>query len=375
MPRSLSAITFSPTGDTNISRSAADQLFTADDFYMPGRLGVGQPPATAFSAWLFAGTSHTSGSGTLQYGARLQNNWTPAVDASSIVRGAVCLLNYNVGTGITHTNAATDAVVSLLGQVSSTGAGTSTAALTAVAGQVNQSAAGSLSGVRTLFAMSPTIGAGTVANAYGVRIDAQKVTNVTTGYGVYQAGSTDLNYFNGNVGLGQTVPTAKLHFAADTVAAGGILFGTDTNLYRSAADVLRTDDAMAVGPYLAVGTSPAATGDVRLPSGGTVLVTSGSLNLGVGAASILSVISTGAQLGDGRHLIFGTGSGSKLGTATTQKLAFWNSTPVVQNAGWSATAGYTATRTFNPEATSVTELARVVGTLVDTLKTYGLLGA
>lgn len=36
---------------------------------------------------------------------------------------------------------------------------------------------------------------------------------------------------------------------------------------------------------------------------------------------------------DGANLIFNTTTGSKIGNATTQKLAFHNSTPVVQRAG------------------------------------------
>lgn len=52
---------------------------------------------------------------------------------------------------------------------------------------------------------------------------------------------------NGNFGLGVSTPTAKLQFVANTVAAGGILFGADTNLYRSAVDTLKTDDVFVVG--------------------------------------------------------------------------------------------------------------------------------
>jgi hypothetical protein len=42
--------------------------------------------------------------------------------------------------------------------------------------------------------------------------------------------------------------------------------------------------------------------------------------------------------------------------------------------GWAVTPGYTADKTFNPEATTVTELARALGTLIDELKARGLLG-
>jgi hypothetical protein len=51
----------------------------------------------------------------------------------------------------------------------------------------------------------------------------------------------------GNVGLGTVSGlNSKLNFAADTTAAGGILFGPDTNLYRSAPDTLKTDDNFIV---------------------------------------------------------------------------------------------------------------------------------
>jgi hypothetical protein len=40
---------------------------------------------------------------------------------------------------------------------------------------------------------------------------------------------------------------------------------------------------------------------------------------------------------------------------------------------YTATAGYTSDRAFNPEASSVTEVARVLATLIDDLKTAGLL--
>lgn len=45
---------------------------------------------------------------------------------------------------------------------------------------------------------------------------------------------------------------------------------------------------------------------------------------------------------DGEHIALGTTSGSKIGTATAQKLGFWNATPIVQPAG-AAQAEVTAT--------------------------------
>lgn len=75
------------------------------------------------------------------------------------------------------------------------------------------------------------------------------------------------------------------------------------------------------------------------------------------------------------NIVTDTTTGTKIGTGATQKLGFWNATPVVKNTGWSVTAGYVSDKTFNPLLTNLNEVARVLGTVVDTLKSYGLLGA
>ncbi|MBP9732138.1 MAG: tail fiber domain-containing protein [Candidatus Magasanikbacteria bacterium] len=70
---------------------------------------------------------------------------------------------------------------------------------------------------------------------------------------------------NGDIGIGinSLNAAAKLQFTTSTVASGGILFGGDTNLYRSSNDILRTDDALQIGGALqfvmATGTSITST--------------------------------------------------------------------------------------------------------------------
>lgn len=58
----------------------------------------------------------------------------------------------------------------------------------------------------------------------------------------------------------------------------------------------------------------------------------------------------------------------------TGNLGLFNTTPVAQDTGWSAT-NVSTDRTFDASSTTLNELANVVGTLVNQLKTYGLLGA
>lgn len=66
-------------------------------------------------------------------------------------------------------------------------------------------------------AQSPTVGAGSsIGTQYGLKVEAQKITGVTTGYGVYQVGASDLNYFAGNVGIGITAPSQSLTVGASS---------------------------------------------------------------------------------------------------------------------------------------------------------------
>ncbi|MBI1856885.1 hypothetical protein HYS01_01295, partial [Candidatus Saccharibacteria bacterium] len=97
-------------------------------------------------------------------------------------------------------------------------------------------------------------------------VDGVIVSHAGTGYALRvndDGTDTDSTPFvidnNGNAGIGTTTGiNSKLTFAADTTAAGGILFGTDTNLYRSAADTLRTNDGVIVDGKLSVGTTSTA---------------------------------------------------------------------------------------------------------------------
>lgn len=57
-------------------------------------------------------------------------------------------------------------------------------------------------------------------------------------------------------------------------------------------------------------------------------------------------------MGDAQNLIFNTTTGTKIGTATTQKLGFWNVTPIVQPASANQVAVTTTVATT--AATNVT---------------------
>jgi hypothetical protein len=90
----------------------------------------------------------------------------------------------------------------------------------------------------------------------------------------------------------------------------------DTSLSRNAAGVLQigTTANNALGSLVLT----------NLTASGTLAVTGASTLTGLLTAN------GGITLGDAQNIAFNTTTGTKIGTATTQKLSFWNSTPIVQ---------------------------------------------
>jgi hypothetical protein len=50
----------------------------------------------------------------------------------------------------------------------------------------------------------------------------------------------------------------------------------------------------------------------------------------------------GVTIADAGNIVLNTTTGTKIGTATSQKLGFFNATPVIQQAGTGETVGFTA---------------------------------
>jgi Ubiquitin-activating enzyme E1 FCCH domain len=171
-----------------------------------------------------------------------------------------------------------------------------------------------------------------------------------------QNGTGDLWYFNnatgqfplyfsptdkvfvGGAGVAP-VPTAKLHIGAGAAAASG------APLKLTSGTNLTTPEAGAV-EY----------------NGTELFFTRASTRLKV-------LLDTPV---DGTNITFGTTTGTKLGTATTEKIGFWNATPVVRPSAWTqtfATADKTISAyTSDPESSAYTGIDNLqVGTVYATV--------
>jgi len=88
---------------------------------------------------------------------------------------------------------------------------------------------------------------------------------------------------------------------------------------------------------------------------------------------VLSISSTAVTVKEAINIVLGTTTGTKIGTATTQKIGFWNKTPVVQPAAYTPT-NVSADRSYDANATTIDELSDVLGTLIADLQSIGLIG-
>lgn len=186
-------------------------------------------------------------------------------------------------------------------------------------------------------------GAGAISSTFGVYVDPSSSGAANWGVGIETASHASLW-----LGLESN----------STTFAGGIIFRADqsVNLYASAADTLKTDDAFVVGgAYASIGPNPAASGALRLANAATVsfrnstnladvaVLTLGAADntaltapsgkaifLKIDTASILSVSASGLEMNDAYNIVLNATTGTKIGTAANQKLALWNAQPDVQ---------------------------------------------
>lgn len=70
------------------------------------------------------------------------------------------------------------------------------------------------------YATTPLSPTGAVTDMYGLYIQSQKIANVTRGWGIWQDGANDRNYFAGQIGIGQSSPNAAALLQLDSTTRG-----------------------------------------------------------------------------------------------------------------------------------------------------------
>lgn len=231
------------------------------------------------------------------------------------------------------------------------------------------------------------------------------------------------------IGIGTTAPTSPLHIVNTSSISSGTFIGqnrtftlTQSGTAAATGDFMNiiptstgsgainlvdwqynsvskfsvsntglTSISVASGDVLSLNGTGSASTIVRFKDDGTergaLYVLNGATTFSMRSGSNLEFVSDNSTTAkslvwggsaltfpDSSNIVVNTTTGTKIGTATNQKLSFHGSSPIVQDTGWLAT-NVTEDKTFDADATSINELADVLGTLINKLKDKGLIGA
>ncbi len=140
----------------------------------------------------------------------VEGNFNPTTSESTYGAAAYSLLSVNTPSGITLTS--NDHHLSTIRPVVRKFGAGDVNELISIGGAWHWFNEGNVGNFYQIYLprLSQNGGTGTIGTAYGLYITGQKQSFVTNAYGIYQAGTSDTNYFAGNVGIGTTSPSYKL---------------------------------------------------------------------------------------------------------------------------------------------------------------------
>jgi hypothetical protein len=131
-------------------------------------------------------------------------------------------------------------------------------------------------------------------------------------------------------GTPKTIYQGNVTIRKDLITAGAVVPGDQASYYTKAeANVVFVEDLTS---------NVDATNRKLYNSSGSVFLDWQNNTIGTGA-TILDLSGTAVTITDGYNLGVGSVTGTKIGTTTSQKLAFYNSTPIVQPSSINAVSG------------------------------------
>jgi hypothetical protein len=166
-----------------------------------------------------------------------------------------------------------------------------------VVGSIVNAGSGTFGTTAALAAMSP-VSNGTITTNYGLLIQSQKATGITTAYGIGQIGANDLNYLAGNTAIGYT--------SAPTSLTNPLSVGTAGQFNVSSA-----------GAVTAVGVN---SGTGLLQGTGGLVIAGGTISLNVSSNNAVNIgtgtTTSAVSIGGGSNTI-SLGSSTTLATGKT----------------------------------------------------------
>jgi hypothetical protein len=218
-----------------------------------------------------------------------------------------------------------------------------TSVVTTTGAAISNTRTGSFS---TNNALTLTASGGTTNNALNITAGNSLFPNGSASAPSIQFGSdTDCGiYYIGTNNFGfATGGTLRWHISS----SGHLFSGSGNYDYNISASLIKGSSGSVSTPTFTFGSSgDENTGMYRVgedqigfTAGGTLRVTVSTTGVTIanalavtGATTLTGLLTAngGITLGDAQNIAFNTTTGTKIGAATTQKLSFWNATPIVQ---------------------------------------------
>ncbi|HAU65692.1 TPA: hypothetical protein DCW32_04085 [Candidatus Woesebacteria bacterium] len=165
-----------------------------------------------------------------QIGLKVSPSVLPTASTSRTYSGLQLSLSGNSTTRLTNAE-----FRGIEGYVSFSGASGSLGTGIGIRSRVNNTSTGTITNAYSTYIATPT-NTGTITNTYGLYVDTQTVgTQTNAPFAIYQAGTTNKNYFAGNVGIGTTSPTVELDVAGAASISGSLTFRTGAGSIQTTA--------------------------------------------------------------------------------------------------------------------------------------------
>jgi len=258
------------SGSTKFGDTGDDIMSVTGSLQVSGSLTVtgSVTAANGFTGSLFGTASNLSNSATIRtstaggHGFGILTPDTTIYLTVGINGGNAIASSGNVsGIRTIPTQTGTGGVVGIYSNPILSGTLPNSSSLTSIQAGVRAANASASYG-RALEVISPTInGTSSININTGLYINAQSASGVTTGYGIYQSSSLDLNYFAGNLGLGpnKMFPTAQLDISGSAIITGslvvtngitGSLFGTASYALNGSSNAIMYQTASAASTWV-----------------------------------------------------------------------------------------------------------------------------
>lgn len=261
----LSVREYTGNGSLGTVRAQLGGTSTADSYFTGGNVGIGTATPTAAKLDIISTGTTTHGASIVANSLTTGKGLSISSTSTALTTGGLLALSWVPGSATAMTgdlfslNVGPNGTVGNLFNLMNDGLSIFSVSQSQITANVPVAfmAAGDMSVAYDLSFTNNTNA--NIKSAGPLRLQAGEVFNSsdltlgTYNNGVIMFDSTVISTANSTkLGLGGVyAPTARLSLVAGTTAADGIAFGTDTNLYRSAADTLRTDDLFVTGNALA----------------------------------------------------------------------------------------------------------------------------